>query len=83
MRKRRASALKIAKNFSNKVIKRLGQTTEERYIKKIRDSFTLMVISMKDRKEERAKETLLTFIRDTKNIFDMKVQLGRFQKHIG
>jgi hypothetical protein len=46
MRKRRASALKIAKNFSNKVIKRLGQTTEERYIKKIRDSFTLMVISM-------------------------------------
>lgn len=72
MRKRRISALKIAKNFVNKVLMRRGKTEEERYTKKMKNSLSFIVLGMKDRKEEKAKEIMLSFLRDTKNIFDMK-----------
>lgn len=78
MRKRRMSGLKIAKTFVNKVLKRMGHNEEERQTKKIRDSLSFLVVGMRDRKEEKAKEIMLSFLRDTKNIFEMKVQLARY-----
>ena len=78
MRKRRMNGLKIAKTFVYKVLKRMGNTEEERQTKKIRDSLYFLVVGMRDRKEEKAKEIMLSFLRDTKNIFEMKVQLARY-----
>jgi len=72
MRKRKASAIKIAKNFIKKVLMPRGRTREERETKQIRDSLAFLVVGMRDRKEEKSKEILLSFLRDTKNIFDMK-----------
>ncbi len=72
MRKRWASAIQIAKNFVNKVLKPRGKNKEERQIKQIRDSLSFVVLGMKDRKEEKSKEIMLSFLRDTKNIYDMK-----------
>lgn len=72
MRKRRVSAIQIAKKFVSKVIMPRGKTQEERQTKKIRDCLSFVVLGMKDRKDEKAKEIMQSFLRDTKNIFEMK-----------